>query len=81
MDSISAKKTSFLIKSSCILFLFLHSFIGLSDPPCPPGPDGLPNCGDIDPSIPFDNGALLLIAAGVALLFYKKKKGEKSMNF
>ncbi|MBC7451486.1 MAG: hypothetical protein H7259_08360 [Cytophagales bacterium] len=63
-----------------VCMVTLSTDVFSQDPYCPPGnPAGDPNCLDSDPSIPFDGGASLLLAAGAGLLgikAFRKKTRE-----
>lgn len=50
-----------------ILVMFFLSIQVLSAQPCPPGPGGVPDCENNDPSVPFDGGASLLLGGGIVL--------------
>jgi hypothetical protein len=50
--------------------------------PCPPGPDGLPDCSGGDPSAPIDGGASLIVLAGAGIAakkIYDKRKASKTL--
>ena len=60
----------------------LVSFAAMSQP-CPPGPDGLPDCSGGDPGAPFDGGASIIIAAGAGIAAkkaYDKRKAAKAQQ-
>ncbi|WP_018343070.1 hypothetical protein [Cytophaga aurantiaca] len=62
-----------------LVALFLHLSFAVFSQPCPPGnPAGDPACDGSDPSLPFDGGASLLIAAGVGLIGKKALQNRKS---
>ncbi|MFN8416217.1 MAG: hypothetical protein U0U66_07795 [Cytophagaceae bacterium] len=58
-----------------LLFLAFCSNI-VNAQPCPPGPDGEPDCGNVDPGVPLDDAVplVLLAGAGIGLFVMRKKK-------
>ena len=59
------RKASFFLT---VVTMFFFGLQMLSAQPCPPGPGGIPDCSNDDPSaVPFDGGASLLLGGGIAL--------------
>ena len=74
-----AKNRSTISFKNVLTIVFIFASLTVFSQPCPPGnPAGDPACDGSDPSLPFDGGASLLIAAGVGLIGKKALQNRKS---
>jgi hypothetical protein len=71
LKNYSQKENKRTIKLTSLVVVLAISFFSiqqLSAQPCPPGPGGVPDCSNQDPSgVPFDGGASLLLGGGIVM--------------
>ena len=71
LKNYSQKETKTEKRLTSIVIVLVISFFSiqqLSAQPCPPGPGGVPDCSNQDPTgVPFDGGASLLLGGGIVV--------------
>jgi len=63
------KRTASFLVVLAIFFFSIQSLVAQpTEPQCPPGPGGVPDCANQDPTgVPFDGGASILLGGGIAI--------------